>query len=136
MLEQVLAYLRNYFVVGYSSGRFEIKEGTILVDGLKDGQYFKIVGSIFNDGTYKYPAVTLTDETFCGSVYALAIPKPLIDLVAEIEEWQTANKSATESPYQAESFGGYSYTLKGGSEGIGATWQSVFAQRLNIWRKI
>lgn len=136
MLEQILAYLRNYFVVGYSSGTFEVKGGVLLADFLKEGQYFKISGSVFNDGTYKFPEAKLIDETFSGSVYALAIPKSLIDLVAEIEEWEKANKSATQSPYQAESFGGYSYTLKGGAEGFGATWQSVFAQRLNIWRKI
>lgn len=136
MLEQILAYLRNYFVVGYSSGTFEVKNGVLLADFLQEGQYFKISGSVFNDGTYKFPEAKLIDETFSGSVYALAIPKSLIDLVAEIEEWEKANKSATQSPYQAESFGGYSYTLKGGAEGFGATWQSVFAQRLNIWRKI
>lgn len=136
MLEQILAYLRNYFVVGYSSGTFEVKNGVLLADFLQEGQYFKISGSVFNDGTYKFPEEKLIDETFSGSVYALAIPKSLIDLVAEIEEWEKANKSATQSPYQAESFGGYSYTLKGGAEGFGATWQSVFAQRLNIWRKI
>ena len=136
MLEQILAYLRNYFVVGYSSGTFEVKGGVLLADFLQEGQYFKISGSVFNDGTYKFQEAKLIDETFSGNVYALAIPKSLIDLVAEIEEWEKANKSATQSPYQAESFGGYSYTLKGGAEGVGATWQSVFAQRLNIWRKI
>ena len=50
--------------------------------------------------------------------------------------WQKENKKAVESPYQSESFGGYSYTIKNGNDGQGLSWKQVFAARLNEWRKI
>lgn len=136
MLDHVLAYLRNYFPVWYQYGTFDIKNGAITVPELKDGQYFRIVGSVFNDGVHKNPASNLVDETFTGTVYALAIPQALLDLVAEIEKWQAKNGEKAAGPFQSESFGGYSYTLKSNAEGYGASWQSAFASRLNIWRKI
>ena len=136
MLDHVLAYLRNYFPVWYQYGTFDIKNGAITVPELKDGQYFRIVGSVFNDGVHNNPASNLVDETFIGTVYALAIPQALLDLVAEIEKWQEKNGEKAAGPFQSESFGGYSYTLKSNAEGYGASWQSAFASRLNIWRKI
>lgn len=136
MLAHVLAYLRNYFPVGYESGFFEVKNGSIELPNLKDGQYFYIIGSVFNDGVHQYPASGMTDEVFSGSVYALAIPKALLDLVAEIEKWQETNGEKAVGIYQSESFGGYSYSLKSGADGFGASWQNAFASRLNIWRKI
>ena len=136
MLEQVLRYLRNWFVVSVHSGSFVVENGSIDLPFLKDGQYFKIEGSVFNDGVYQYPA-ELRDETFTGSVWALAIPKAVLDIASDIEEWNTKNAERVNSPYQSESFGGYSYTLKSGDgSGGGATWQSAFASRLNAWRKI
>ena len=136
MLNHVLAYLRNYFPVGDKSGTFEVKDGGIDLPFLQAGQYFYISGSVFNDGVHQYPAEGLEDETFHGTVYALAIPKALLDLVAEIEKWQEENGAKAAGPFQSESFGGYSYTLKSGADGFGASWQSAFATRLSIWRKI
>ncbi len=42
-------------------------------------------------------------------------------------------------PYQSESFGGYTYTMKadnGGGNGGATSWQSAFAARMNKWRKL
>jgi hypothetical protein len=78
----------------------------------------------------------MTDEVFCGTVYALAIPNDLLALVSEIEKWQEDNGSKVSGPYHSESFGGYTYTLKSDANGFGASWQNAFANRLNIWRKI
>lgn len=137
MLDHVLAYLRNWFVVGHYDGNITIENGEIKNVSLLDGQYFKIVGSILNDGTYKFPAFTLKDEQFNGSVYALAIPPDLLDLVQEIEGWQEKNGTAASGLYQSESFGGYSYTIKNGADSSGGfAWQNAFATRLNRWRKI
>lgn len=137
MLDNVLAYLRNYFPVWYQYGTFDIKNGAITVPELKNGQYFRIVSSVFNDGVHQNPANNLKDETFTGTVWALAIPQDLLDLVTEIEAWQEKNGTAASGPYQSESFGGYSYSLKSGADGSGGfTWQSAFASRLNRWRKI
>jgi hypothetical protein len=136
MLGYVLAYLRNYFPVSREFGTYRVENGSIDIADMQDGQYFRIVGSVFNDGVHRYPASGLTDEVFSGTVWSLAVPKDLLDLVAEIEEWQKKNGERAAGPYQSESFGGYSYTLKSGSEGFGASWQSAFASRLNVWRKI
>lgn len=136
MLGAVLAYLRNYFPVKKWFGTYVIKDGALEIPEIMDGQYYRIIGSVFNDGVHKYAESALTDETFCGSVWSLAVPKELLDIVVEIEDWQKSNGKKAASLFQSESFGGYSYTLKGGTEGFGASWQNAFASRLNIWRKI
>ena len=109
MLEQVLMHLKNWFLVpgGIHEGTYTIEDGGITLPFLANGQYFRICGSVFNDGLHQYPASDLKSETFEGTVWALAVPQAVIDLEAEIESWQTKNGEASKSPYQSESFGGY-----------------------------
>lgn len=137
MLEQVLTYLNNWFLVDLHEGTYTIENGSIALPFLQPGQYFRILGSVFNDGLYRYgDAEGLTDETFDGVIWALAVPRSVITLSEEIAEWQEKNKDAVNSPYTSESFGGYSYTkAAGGSNGAALTWQSVFSTRLNAFRK-
>ena len=104
-------------------------------DFLQDGQYFRICGSVFNDGVYAYAAETLTDETFTGTIWALRVPLALSKLVAEIEDYVNTDV-AKPSPYKSESFGGYSYTRNTDSDGAPLSWQKAFRSRLNEWRKI
>ena len=138
MLEQVLAHLRNWFVKSVEHGTFVIEDGIIELPFLQDGQYFRIVGSMLNDGVYCYnDQLKLTDETFTGRVWALAVPPSLISLVKKIEEWEAKNADVAHSPYTSESFGGYSYTRASGAGGaVGGTWQEAFRADLNRWRKI
>ena len=137
MLEQVLRHLNNWFLVEIHKGTFTVENGSITLPFLLTNQYFRIVGSVFNDGLHQNPAVDLTDETFTGSVWALAVPKAVIDLADEIQKWQEKNGEASVSPYQSESFGGYSYSKATDAETGGAvTWQSAFKQQLSAWRKI
>lgn len=139
MLEQVLMNIRNWFTVdgGIHSGTFTIKDGGIALPFLANGQYFRIIGSVFNDGLHQYPAADLVDEEFSGAIWALAIPKAVIDLANEIQKWQGKNGEASVSPYQSESFGGYSYSKATDAETGGAvTWQSAFKKQLSAWRKI
>ena len=139
MLEQVLMNIRRWLPVegGIYSGTFTIKDGGITLPFLADGQYFRICGSVFNDGLHQYNVLDLTDETFNGTIWALSIPQPIIDLANEIQEWQDKNADALSSPYSSESFGGYSYSKATNSETGGAeTWQSHFKQQLSAWRKI
>ena len=136
MLAQVLMHLNNWFLVpgGIHEGTYTIEDGSIALPFLLDGQYFRIVGSVFNDGLHQYPE-SLIDETFTGSVWALAVPKSVIDLAADISAWQEKNGDA--GPYASESFGGYSYTRSTDAKTGGpVTWQSVFRPRLSKWRKI
>ena len=138
MLEQVLRHLNNWFLVEIHEGTFTVENGSIALPFLLTHQYFRIVGSVLNDGLHQYPAVDLTDETFTGSVWALAVPKAVIDLSVEIEAWQEKNGEAVASPYQSESFGGYSYTKRsaGSDSGTLNGWQGAFRGRLNDWRKL
>ena len=138
MLEQVLMNIRNWFPVkgGIHSGTFTIKDGGITLPFLADGQYFRICGSVFNDGLHQYPAGDLTDETFTGSVWALAVPQAVIELAEDIEAWETKNGEAASGIYQSESFGGYQYSKQTASDGGQLTVWSVFRKRLNQWRKL
>ena len=139
MLEQVLMNIRRWFPVegGLHSGTFTIEGGGIKLPFLADGQYFRICGSVFNDGLHQYNVLDLVDETFDGTIWALAIPKAVIELADEIQKWQGKNGEVSVSPYQSESFGGYSYSKATDAETGGAvTWQSAFKQQLGAWRKI
>lgn len=144
MLTEICQYLRNWFELSKLFGEFVISEGNIaFYDGsvlpLQNGQYFRIVGSVFNDGVHKYGDADLGDEEFYGGVWTMAVPPVVVDLAKEIEDWTGLNAEAINSPYQSESFGGYSYTKAGGNSASGTgeiSWQSQFAARLSPWRKI
>ena len=138
MLEQVLMNIRNWFPVkgGIHSGTFTIKDGGITLPFLADGQYFRICGSVFNDGLHQYPATDLVDEEFSGAIWALAIPPAVVDLADEISVWQEKNGEAASGIYQSESFGGYQYSKQTASDGGQLTVWSVFRKRLNQWRKL
>lgn len=138
MLEQVLMNIRNWFPVkgGIYSGTFTIKDGGITLPFLADMQYFRICGSVFNDGLHQYNVLDLVDETFTGTIWALAIPKAVIELAAEMETWETKNGEAAAGIYQSESFGGYQYSKQTASDGGQVTVWSVFRKRLNQWRKL
>lgn len=147
MLTEICQFLRNWFERDIISSNFVISGGTITAaDGtalpLLSGQYYRIVGSVLNDGVHKYEdnKDVLVDEVFNGAVWSMAIPPDFLALVADITSWCAANAEAINTPYQSESFGGYSYSLKnsgyasGGENGV--TWQSQFKARLSPWRKI
>ena len=141
MIEEVLNFIHNYFEYKKVRGAFSILNGRIDDNTLlQGGQFFKIVGSVFNDGVWQDGVDILTDETFEGEVWLMAVPPRVVQLTKEIEDWCTANKDVITSPYSSESFGGYSYTKatgNAGDSGSGAFgWQSVFGSRLNQWRKI
>ena len=153
MLTELCQELRNWFEKEKHFGEFTI-EGGQLADSayLQDGQYFRIVGSVFNDGVHKYEPnnanrEVLTDEVFEGAIWEMAVPPTVISLSEKIAEWcakYAGADSTAMSPFQSESFGGYSYSKSsysrsgssGGSSGSAPTWENVFADDLNRWRKI
>ena len=136
MLEQVLAHLNNWFCVGVYPGRYTAGDWTSL-PFLQPGQYFRVVGSVFNDGLYRYPALGRGNETFEGEIWALAVPEAVRALAIEIEAWQAKHGAAAQSPYQSESFGGYSYTkATDAATGGPLTWEKAFRPQLNRWRKL
>ena len=138
MITELCAELRNYFEVpnGRHFGTFTISGGSIApLDFLQEGQYFRIIGSVFNDGVYQYPAKFEKDEVFEGAVWAMALPPSIIALSAEIEEYNKSD-AGKPSPYASESFGGYSYTKATDANGAPIGWKKAFASRLNKWRKL
>lgn len=148
MLAAVLGRLHNWFDRD-ADGRFlHVESGELSVEGgslvgaenwLQDGQFFRILGSVFNDGLHRHPACDLKDESFEGCAYALAVPTEVVDLAQRIGEWEAKNGDAARGPYQSESFGGYSYSLKdggGGSSPASGGWERAFAPELRRWRKL
>lgn len=140
MLYEVMRAVNNYFIKDSYYGEHVIKNGSIssgVSSFIQESQYFVIDGSIFNDGVYKHGEETLKDETFKGTISVCAIPQAFLDLVKEIEEWQEKYKDTILSPYQSESFGGYSYSKASTNSGEnGSNWQNTFKSKLNTWRKI
>ena len=145
MLTELCQELRNWFEREKYFGTFTIENGQIDVpDGsLQSGQYFRIVGSVFNDGVHKYDPESesqLVDEVFEGAIWSMGVPPAVVDLSERISEWVTKYGDSVSSPYQSESFGGYSYQKASSGQGNAGssspTWQSTFASELNRWRKI
>lgn len=138
MLEQVLGEIHNWFVREVIPGRFEVADGQLRMPGgraLQDGQYLRVVGSVFADGLHQWPVEDLPrDESFEGEVWALAVPQEVVDLAGVIDDWDAKNAPG---PYVSESFGGYSYTrATNPSTGQAAGWHDRFRQELNRWRKV
>lgn len=149
MLQQICEHIHNYFIKTAYDGSFEIADGMISLP-LLDGQRFLIQGSALNDGIYTYHdtginndddtgAAGLHDETWAGTICALAVPPTVIALSGEVKEWVDKYGDQVNSPYQSESvIGVYSYTkASGNTNGTGtASWQDVYASQLNRWRKV
>lgn len=144
---EVCQYLKNWFTKNQAQyfGQITIENGALSETyGLKVGQYFRIVGSADNDGVYQYPITTLTDETFDGAIWGMALPKPFIALLNDIEAWKAKYAvvgSAAMSPFTSENISGvYGYSKSSGgndtSKDKSGTWQGVFGARLAQWRKM
>lgn len=145
MLTELCKEINNWFEYAKFFGTFTIENNVITGSySLQENQYFRIVGSVFNDGVYQFGDADLEDETFTGAIWAMAVPKDVIALAADIKDWSDKYlgvDSAAMSPFNSESFGGYSYSKSSGGSSSGnvdlsGTWQGVFADRLNHWRKI
>lgn len=150
MIGEICAYVRNYFLRDYKdpaqyihAGHYKIELGQIQdLPFIKGRQYFRIKGSALNDGVYKMGSIglgDLTDEEFDGQIWEMYVPKDFEELAYDIQSWVTNNTAVLSSPYQSESFGGYSYSLKSGggasgSDGFG--WQNQFAKRLAPYRRL
>lgn len=143
MLELICGEIRNYFVRSVHKGTFEVKGGVLTPsDFLLDGQYFRITGSVFNDGVHKKGTAILDpslniphNETFEGEVWAMAIPPAFIALADQIKEY-AGSDAAKPSPYTSESFDSFSYTKATDKNGVVLSWQKAFASQLSKWRKL
>ena len=135
MLETILEHLHNWFIAEVHSGTFRIVSGVLEGDFIAENQYYRVKGSIFNDGLYQRGVNDnkLTDELFIGEVWTLAIPKRVVNLSEKIEKWCENNP---ESDKVSESFGGYSYSKGGTQNTETGGWQVAFRKELNAWKKV
>lgn len=149
MLDAICAEIHNYFTRESDKiiGDFAIVDGVVsppsCLQKIQNGQYYRVIGSVFNDGIHRRGDETLTDEpVFHGAIWLMRIPKDFLDLCASIDAWQNKYGTADSvnmSPFSSESFGGYSYSKGsgGGNDGSSVpTWQSTFASQLNVYRKV
>ena len=141
MLTEICNYLKNWFDYDQPKfyGKFKIENGVL--HSVNDCDMGIITGSVLNDGVYTL-SDELEDEEFDGAVWLMAVPKDVKNVAIEIQEWQSKYggvDSSAMSPYQSESFGGYSYS-KGGTGNTSSssvpTWQSIYADRLARHKKI
>lgn len=151
-LTDLCEYLKNWFDDGcpVHVGKITIAEGTIQCScdfssyevELANGQFFRVAGSVFNDGVHCYPDYDMAEETFEGTVTPMKIPHVVLLLLDDIIAWRDKYEgidSTVMSPYTSESFAGYSYSKAGagGNTGSGLSgWQAAFKNRLTHWRKI
>ena len=124
----------NQYVDRIEVRQFTIKDGIITPsDFLKENDYYRIIGSRFNDGLYQYPNSDLTDEEFDGAVWVMRVPPALVTLAQQYKE-ELEKESGKPSAYISESFGGYSYTKATNSKGVPLSWKRVFEDELYNWR--
>ena len=149
MLQQLCENIHNYFIKDSHDGEYVIAGGALTLPFMLDGQRFLIAGSALNDGVYTYRSgsiwnddnteeVGLHDETWTGTICALAVPPAVIALSAEMQAWAAAHGNVN-SPYSSENvIGVYSYTKATGGSGAGGsiTVFDAFKDRLNRWRKV
>lgn len=148
MIGEICAEIKNFFTYAEDRhiGDWVIEDGAISPALVIPTDYIRIVGSRLNDGVHKRNKdgdFELVDEAFHGGIWVMSPPADFLALAAEIEAWQAKNgdiDSPAMSPFNSESFGGYSYSKSGGnssgSSSAGADWQSAFASRLKIYRRI
>lgn len=141
MLAEICAECRNYFLGASPSkrifrGTYTVSDGQMPpLDFLKHGQYFRIIGSTFNDGVYQYPVAGLTDEEFEGTIWAMSPPPDFIKLCEKIKAFNESD-GGKPTAYTSESFEGYSYSKATDSSGTPLRWQKVFAKELNQYRRL
>lgn len=149
LLNTVCAEIKNYFTFEKDKhiGDFAIVDGLITPSFDIPTDYIRIVGSHLNDGVHKRgeSGFSLIDEgEFHGAVWVMSPPADFLELIAKMEAWEAKYcniDSQAMSPFNSESFGGYSYSKSGGGSGSGSSSGAadaigLFARQLNPYRRI
>lgn len=146
MIDTVLREIKNYFIISQSQGSSFFANGVVVSNPsiFTVKQFVLVVGSALNNGVYQITSIDLatkkltfgTDEevdveTVICTVYGLAIPKALIEIIGEIDTYNTANTNNITS----ESIGDYSVTYATGTSNE-TSWVSIFRKRLDPYRKM
>lgn len=128
--------LNNFFINDYDedihTGDYTIKNGAIDLDFISKNQYFRIVGSKFNDGIYRYSDdLELIDEEFNGGIWSMNIPKHFIEITKKADKYLSEHP---QNNFQSESFGGYSYNKGSFSDSFNYLPQDI-SDNLKQYRK-
>ena len=141
IIDDICAEINNYFVQmnDIAVGTFSIVEGKLVPDmEVLDGQYYRIVGSVFNDGVHYSDDVLKDEPDFRGGMWLMRVPQDVIECAERVITWMDSHAGDIASPYTSESFGGYSYTKGANANGtVGTDWknQAEFAGILKKYRK-
>lgn len=145
MIGEICAEINNYFTYKEDKhiDNFEIVGGVITPTITFITDYVRIIGSHLNDGVHKLSEYNFKDEKFHGAIWVMSPPDDFINLCKEIKNWQLkygSYDSNALSPFNSESFGGYSYTKSNNTAGKssvnGSSWQAAYANRLKKYRRL
>lgn len=132
--------VNNFFVKEKTSGNFALIPSVAPIP-LLENQFFRIVGSIMNDGVYQNNAeslATLTAEEFQGEIWSMAVPRDFLALCEEIEAFNSKmNEIASkDNGFTSENFDGYSYSRASSlSPAQQSEWDNL-TKRLNTYRRV
>lgn len=147
--------LRNWFDVRRHTGIFELKNGTIDLDFISGGQFYRLIGTTQYDGIVfatdkgnglklyyvfdvtpngDFELVSLErDQVFKGEIWELQFPLNFILLYRKMGQWEQANRKVIDNPYTSENISGlYSYT----KENENLNWKTHFKSDLARWQKL
>ena len=143
MLSEICAYLHNYFDYERHYGDISIIGGVIFCNGEQislDGvQHFALFRNRIPLGVF---SEVPSDKTFEGAIWLMDIPDAIINADKWADDWMKTNgsaDSATNSGFQSESFGGYSYNKGTNSSGKGGSSvfdNAQFNRMLSPYRKL
>ena len=165
VIEEVLAYLNNYFVYAHAPSIFIDCDATAKTISLADtdytwddyaldpkvDQYIRVEGSRLNDGVYKVTAVDTTSVTVDTTlideesdedldyvtIYELAIPQKLISLIDEMITWEASSITPSSVGHiQSEKLGPHSITYAKKVNNKPITVFDTYSGRLKRWRKV
>lgn len=128
-IADVMRHCNNYFEREAVDGDFVITGDGVLSPAV-DAPYIAITGSAHHDGVYAAgETLGAPQEAFTGRVWVLSPPKSFIELCSEIAAFAAAHPAG--SPV-GETFGGYSYTRRAGTE----VWAGAFSAALRPYMRM
>lgn len=137
---KIMDKINNHFLKSVEYNTFEITENSIIgsfTETYLVGMYVIIKGSYLNDGLYQITAVANNELTLDGTlqpedtnesfrVYASSPPQEFVDLATKINAYNETGIGA-----DSESIDDYSISYKGDG-----SWESVYANKLNTYRRV
>ena len=150
LMTEICSNIKNYFAPASKKddlsyihhGDYTIKDGTVSgTDFLLPKQFFRITGSLLNDGVYRNTPddlKSLEDEIFRGAVWEMAVPKSFIELCGDIQKFndKVNELCLNDKGFASESFGGYSYSLSSSAPAYMQSWEKRIISHLNSYRRL